>query len=98
MQAKAAKMANDATKHANKVGTKKAHLEAAKLHAIYADQVEDRMLARNQSYSRTLGYHSDMETYHKLKAQGREVTMPKRYNPRNDPASMSYAYQRPYYD
>lgn len=96
--AKAAKEANAATKHAEQVGTKQAHLTAAKLHAIYADQVEDRMLARNQGYSRTLGYHSDMETYHKLKALGREAAMPRRYNPRNDPASMSYQFQRPYYD
>jgi len=98
MQAKTAKLANDATKHANKVGTKKAHLEAAELHRIYSNQLLVRMEARGQSYSRTLGYHSDMETYHKQVVKGKKAIMPRKYNPRNDPASMRYRYQIPYYD
>jgi hypothetical protein len=85
------------TKIAQKSGNKADHQKAADLHNEYADRLADRM--KGGGYSHALGDHSNYADYHTALAKGKTPNfIPKRYDPKQDPASMSYRYTPSYYD
>lgn len=82
---------NALSKAAIAKGTKAAHLAAAKAAGLYCDQIWARLEPQGIGYSRTAGYYSDLQSYHERAAKGdTKARPPAKYNPRNDPASMSF--------
>jgi len=93
------KAAWSATTLAKKTGNKADHQKAADLHNEYADHLLDHLNKTGGQYSRAMGEHSDFADYHKSLAKGKKPRFtPARYNPKEDPTSMSYRYTPSYYD
>jgi hypothetical protein len=93
------KAAMAASKVAMASGKKSDHLKAAELHGAYANKLADRMSARGQGFSHSLGYHSDMQSFHLQAAKGeKKIGVPQKHNPRNDPSSRSFQYRKNYPD